>query len=263
MSYVEGGWWPQARRHAAGLASTPVCKCGEQLGTLCHKLGRCKLSEQSRTNGCNGSLLRTARAQLWDPLFSRSVPARPKVPKAPRARTWTERVAGTDITATGKVYTDGSAQGWHWRASRAGFAAVCVDPNGRTLWRLRGVCGEAHATILRAELRAVLETLRVAVPPLTIYVDNATVVDGFDRGEQWCTRAGADAADLWREIWHRWKDIGPGVAIKKVRAHTSVLDIIRGRITEEDRNGNAVADKAAKEALLVAKREAPAEAYNI
>ncbi len=82
-------------------------------------------------------------------------------------------------------------------------------------------------------------------------------------GEGWCTRSGADSADLWREIWHKWKDIGPGIVIKKVRAHTSVLDIVRGRITRADREGNAAADKAAKEALAVAKLEAPAEAYNM
>ncbi len=82
-------------------------------------------------------------------------------------------------------------------------------------------------------------------------------------GEGWCTRSGSDSADLWREIWHKWRDIGPGIAIKKVRAHTSVLDIMRGRITKADREGNAAADKAAKEALAVAKLEAPADAYNM
>ncbi len=73
-----------------------------------------------------------------------------------------------------------------------------------SVWTLKagrcGVCGEARATILRAELREAVETLMVAVPPLTVHVDNSTVVRGFEMGEQWCTRAGADAADLWREL---------------------------------------------------------------
>ncbi len=260
---VEGGWWTQARLHEAGAASSPICKCGKQIGTLWHRLARCPLTEQVRSEKCDGGLLRSAKAQLWDPLFSRGVPARPKVPPPPSARTWWERGAeGAEFAATGRVYSDGSAQGWHWRAVRAGYAAVCVDDDGRILWTLRGICGEPFASVYRAELRAVLETLRVAVPPLTIHLDNAAVVRGFTRGEAWCTRVGGEASDIWREVWHRWRDIGGGVQIKKVRAHTSVLDIVRGRITEADRNGNAAADKAAKEALAAAKAEAPADNYN-
>ncbi len=260
---VEGGWWPQARRHAVGMAASPRCKCGEQIGTLWHKLGRCRLSEDGRTEGCNSSLLKSARAQVWDPLFSRSLPARPRVPPPPKASTWFERKQdGVELLATGKVYTDGSAQGWHWRASRAGYSAVCVDDENRIAWVLRGVCGEPHASIFRAELTAVLETLRVASPPLTIIVDNSEVVSGFTLGEAWCTRSGADGADIWRNVWHHWKDIGGGVVIAKVKAHTTALDVVRGVVSKEDRDGNDAADKAAKEALAVAKRDSPAEQFN-
>ncbi len=260
---VEGGWWPQARRHAVGMATSSRCKCGEQIGTLWHKLGRCRLSEDARADGCSTSLLRTARVQVWDPLFSRSVPARPRVPPPPKACTWFERKQdGAELLASGKVYTDGSAQGWHWRASRAGYSAVCMDDENRVTWVLRGVCGEPHASIFRAELKAVLETLRVASPPLIIIVDNSEVVRGFTLGEAWCTRSGADGADIWRDVWHRWKDIGGGVTIAKVKAHTTALDVIKGIVTWEDREGNAAADKAAKEALAVAKRDSPAEQFN-
>ncbi len=81
-------------------------------------------------------------------------------------------------------------------------------------------------------------------------------------GEDWCTRAGGEVAGMWREVWHRWRDIGDGVVIHKGRARTSLLEIVRGRITQADREGNAAADKAAKEALAAAKAEAPADNYN-
>ncbi len=123
---------------------------------------------------------------------------------------------------------------------------MCVDEDGNKLWVLKGVCGEPHASIARAELRAVLETLAVAAPPLTIYSDSAFVVDGFTKGRRWCTRAGGEAADLWRLVWHRMEDIGGGVEIRKVKAHTTWIDVLKGRISREDRDGNAAADAAAK-----------------
>ncbi len=45
---IEGGWWTQARLYEAGLSSSPVCRCGKQLGTLWHRLARCPLSESVR-----------------------------------------------------------------------------------------------------------------------------------------------------------------------------------------------------------------------
>ena len=68
-------------------------------------------------------------------------------------------------------------------AVRAGWAAVALAEDGKVLWTAGGVCGEAHASILRAELTAVPETLKIAVAPICIHVDNVTVVRGFRKGE--------------------------------------------------------------------------------
>ncbi len=181
---VEGGWWTQSRLHAGGVAPTAFCKCGDAVGTLWHKLGACRFTEQARLQAVPAAILRLGRKAVWDPLFSRGVPARPKVPKAPKTRSWWTRCAdGAEQLATGIVFTDGASQGWFWRGARAAWAAVAVTEKGEVLWRLQGIVGEPHPTILRAELTALRETLRMAAPPLTIYVDNKQVVDGLAKRE--------------------------------------------------------------------------------
>ncbi len=262
-SCVEGGWWTQARLAAAGVADDPRCRCGDRIGTLWHRLGRCRLTEDLRRERCPAHVLKAGTIHVWDPLFSRGVPARPVVPPPPAPRIWWERRSeGAEYLATGRVYTDGAAQGWHWRAVRAGYAAVCYNDDGEQQWVMRGICGEPHASIARAELRAVLEVLAVAAPPLVVYSDSAFVVDGFTKGEKWTTRAAGEAADLWRIAWRRMDDIGGGIEVKKVKAHTTWVDVLRGRISRADRDGNAAADAAAKEALAAAKLASPAGRFN-
>ena len=164
--------------------------------------------------------------------------------------------------AEGIIYTDGSAEGLHWLGTRAGYSAVCYHPGGTPQWVLRGICGEPHASIGRAELQAVLQVLKVAAGTATVMVDNAFVVQGFREGKEWCTCSATEGADLWREVWALLEGRGNAVTVKKVKAHTSWADVIEGRVSHMDHVGNAAADKAAKEALSVAKREAPADAFN-
>ncbi len=71
---VEGGWWPQARLHAAGLAGSAVCKrCRKAVGTLYHRLADCSQDEaaEHRRACCPAWLRRQAEVRPWDPLFSR------------------------------------------------------------------------------------------------------------------------------------------------------------------------------------------------
>ncbi len=137
-----------------------------------------------------------------------------------------------------------------------------MDRDGRKRWLMQGICGEPHPSIFRAELVAVREVLRIAVPPLKIYVDNLQVVEGVKKGRAWCTWAGADGADIWREVWDVLDDIGQYVEVVKVKAHTTWWDVLEGRISPFEQWGNYEADKAAKAALRQAKRESPAWAFN-
>ena len=197
------------------------------------------------------------------PLCSRGVPARPKAPKIPHGELWFERLAeGAEYAAERLVYTDGSATGWHWRGCRAAYGAVCYGEGGAAKWMMRGVCGGPHANIVEAELRAVLEVLRIVTGPTTIKVDNAYVVRGFQKGKAWTVRAGADAAGTWREVWSKMKEVGQWVKIAKVKAHRAWWEVMGGPISYMDYQGNKAADKAAKEALKVGLLKAPTGEFN-
>ena len=262
---LEGGWVTQRRLWAEGRAESDKCRCGKAAGTLWHKLATCELSQENREAATVPKglteLIGRGKAMVWDPLFSRGVPARPKWPEPPKDTRWWEAGAEGELEiATGDIYTDGSALGEHWRMVRAGWAAVAASKEGKVLWRMGGTCGEPHASILRAELKAVLEVLKIASAPVRIHVDNATVVKGFKEGKVWCTQSRRDGADIWRDIWMRMRDIGEGVEVVKVRAHTTWWDVIWGRITAKDQGGNDVADREAKRALKEALRLSPTAA---
>ena len=264
---MEGGWRTQWKLWVEGRASTDKCACGKESGTLWHKLATCTMGEEGRESAGKppnlAGLIAQGRTQLWDPLFSRGVPARPKFPPPPQARKWWRpEVTGAVEIASGDVYTDGSAAGMCWRAVRAGWAAMAMAPNGQVLWTAGGVCGEPHASILRAELRAVLEVLKIAVAPLCIHVDNATVVQGFKEGPEWGCSSARDGADLWKEIWELKKEVGEGIRVVKVKAHTSWWDVLFGRISARDRGGNDIADKEAKKALKEALKQSPTASVN-
>ncbi len=65
-------------------------------------------------------------------------------------------------------------------------------------------------------------------------------------GRRWCTAAGREGADLWVKIWNLLADIGGGVVVRKVKAHTTDRDVHEGRTTRSLQAGNSLADKHAK-----------------
>ncbi len=95
--------------------------------------------------------------------------------------------------ATGDVYTDGAVRGRWRRIVRAGWGLVVLrEGELKVSWKMHGTCTEVYPSVFRAELTAVLNVLRVALPPLRIHVDNAEVVKGFQQGEAWCPAPGRD-----------------------------------------------------------------------
>ena len=259
---VEGGWWCRARLEAIG-AGDGKCRCGKAQDIVWHRLAACELTRKEREENLPKEVLEQGIGRVWDPLYSRGVPARPIPPKILEDESWFEALAtGTEFVADNRVYTDGSAAGWHWRGARAAYGAVCYDAHGEARWVLRGICGGPHANIVEAELRAVLEVLRVTVGPVTIMVDNAYVVEGFQKGSAWTTRAGAESAGTWRLVWQKMSEVGEWVTVHKVKAHTSWWEVMGGNITYMDHKGNTAADRAAKEALKVGMAKAPIKEYN-
>ena len=121
-----------------------------------------------------------------------------------------------------------------------------------------GPCPDVNPSSLRAELWAVIQILTLAVPPLTVWVDNKTVVDGWAKGPEWCCRSARPAADLWREFWRRIDDIGAeGLHFKKCKGHASEGDVQAGRSTPFLRRGNDNADHFAGRGVDIALHQVP------
>ena len=163
--------------------------------------------------------------------------------------------------ATGDVYTDGALTGRFRVLKRAGWAIAVLRQDLSIEWATYGVCGELDPSILRAELRAVLEALRVAVPPLVIHTDNAEVVSGVQMGRELACQAAREGADLWRLVWQMLEDIGPGVEVRKVKAHTTEHDVLEGLIERQHHLGNAAADSLAVFARKVAEARVPTAVF--
>ncbi len=68
---------------------------------------------------------------------------------------------------------------------------------------------------------------------------------------------GRDGGELWREVWERMEDIGGGVTVVKVKAHTDEGAVGEGIITERDRYGNMQADAEAKRGARLAESLSP------
>ncbi len=110
-----------------------------------------------------------------------------------------------------------------------------------------GSISDINPSVVRAELKAVLEALRIAVPPLRLHIDNGEVVQGWINGKTWCVDPSRDGAELWASIWRILDDIGDGVEFVKVKAHTDEDDVERGIISTRDRLGNSLADRFARQ----------------
>ena len=186
----------------------------------------------------------------------------PEIPPPPSpSEQWVGKVPSDGAVATGRAYTDGALRGTIPWASRAGWAFVVDDGIGPS-WGKYGVCAEAYTSVLRAELRAVFEVLRVTIGPIEIHVDNKMVVDGVAHGRAWCCDARREAADLWREVWDRLDEMPGLVQVVKVKAHLSYEDVLSGRIPWKHWLGNGMADMWAKAGSTAAARQSPTAAIH-
>ena len=264
-SLAEGGWPSQFRLRCHSHASHAWCSCRQAIGTIRHKLGQCSLSEEQRKEHCPEWLTRSCGREPWNPLFSRGVPARPREVPIPKDEQWTEtQHSNTRCVTTGDVYTDGSAVGAFWRATRGGWSVVTLSAEGKWVWTKFGTMGGPNVSSYRAELRALLEALRHAETPLTIHTDSQPVIDGCARGRKWCVSSKATDADLWREVWDLLEEVRMKgqVHIVKVKAHTGWDELLRRKISPKDQYGNWLADAAAKAGAARSEKQAPAAPFH-
>ena len=138
---------------------------------------------------------------------------------------------------------------------------MLVDEAGLVIAGIYGPCPDAFPTALRAELQAVIQILRMALPPLTIWVDNQGVVDGWAKGKVWCCSSARPAADLWVQFWRLVEDIGTEeLRIEKCKGHATAGDVAAGRATEFTRAANDNADHYAGQAADCAEWQSPSTA---
>ena len=148
-------------------------------------------------------------------------------------------------------------------AMRGGWSVVALDGKGRRRWTKKGTLGGLNITSHRAEVRAVLETLKVAAPPLRIHTDSQCVIDGLARGRAWCTNSKSADADLWRGIWDLVEVacMDGEVDLVKVKAHTGWAEILSRRISPMHQFGNWLADAAAKSCAKYSEAETPTASF--
>ena len=260
IALVEGGWWPQARLHHHGLAADPFCRrCCAEHGTLWHRASKLCTAEEPAAPV--SAIVEEGKSRWWDPLFSRGIPAVPLLPNFPCERVWCYPETAGSALITGEVFTDGAMKGRLPEVRRGGWAFAKLGANKEHIQAVfYGVSNDAWLTIVRAELKAVEEALRRAVAPLTIYTDNAAVVNAYCKGEKYACRDANDGADIWRRIWLILADFGE-CQILKVKAHTTAADAQAGVIDPVKQAGNATADFFAVQARKLAAAEALCQAF--
>ena len=159
----------------------------------------------------------------------------------------------TNSAITGLIAIDGSLR-YKFRGGGAlGWSAVMANENGDEIVSHSGrvpALLPVQLQVLRAELFAFLKCLQLAVPPLLVQTDCASVYRGLVNGEKWCVSAARPCADVWRRIWRYVDDIsiGPhGVTLEKVKAHRSqsAINQLQGPAKAKAR-ANALADARAK-----------------
>ena len=258
VSLIEGGWWPQARLHYYNVGTDPLCKCcGIQIGTLWHRVA-CPCEDGAKTSELPLAV-RIGTQRWWDPLYSRAVPAMPLAPLCVSGvvRCFPDTAQARSTPVTGEVFTDGALRGAFREIRRAGWAFAMLGSQPGTIAAVHyGVITDAYPTVLRTELTAILEALRLAIEPIAIYSDSGQAVDGFARGQRWCCSSRRDGADVWRKIWDQVAEVGE-VRVLKVKAHTTVDDVKEGRISEHLQSGNAAADHFAVLARCLAEQLSP------
>ena len=57
---------------------------------------------------------------------------------------------------------------------------------------------------------------------ITVHIDNAAVVEGFEKGKEWCCAVRRPHADVWRQIWRAVDGVGlENVAVVKCKSHVT------------------------------------------
>ena len=190
------------------------------------------------------------RVKLWNPSGPLLLPPLPLLPLA---------VTGEAGLYSGFAFPDGSGVG-HPRYKSFGWGFVFLSESSSEV--VFSQCGcpagvRATLSVLRCELLGLCNLLQYAQPPLTVAIDNSTVVKGLRRGRRWCVAGNRSHADVWRQIWNPLDDVFPdlvGFQAVKIQSHSKALLETEDPHVRSLARGNQLADEAAKEGTPMAPR---------
>lgn len=151
----------------------------------------------------------------------------------------------------GFYYTDasGGCHGTDRRLRRCGWGLarinVLAQPYPQVLQWACGPLPVERQSVPRGELNAVVQTMqRIEMGPAFIFTDSQYVFDGSLR-EHEDDGMTSSHQDLWAEYWRHFRRLEGNVALIKVKAHCSAIDIWSGRILPWHFFGNHCADRLA------------------
>ena len=207
-----------------GFADSGNCLRCECQGSAHHRFWTCPAHRNTRGQAERYYQHMGAEASPNNLLFTRGLEAEKKVPfhATPEVTHW-QLEQGQEPMFENKIATDGSLMHKHSAGGKCGWAVV-GNQNGQQMvaWGTMPASLPVQKRILRAELWAILQALRVCSPPIQIHTDCAAVIQGIKKGSKRCGNANAKHADVWRMIWHHIADIGlgeNGIMIVKCKAH--------------------------------------------
>ncbi|CAK0899811.1 unnamed protein product [Prorocentrum cordatum] len=225
-SLWRGGTWPQRRLFHKGAAEGSTCKAYHKCeGTDRHRTFVCSARQEHRRI-VGGHHICHRGAMTWpggatekqlaasESLRGRGLAADPALEYDRRnlPSSSTCDVEGAfDGLVHGDIYTDGSLLYGAYPALRRGsWSFVKLDSWHKMEHAMFGPLeGPQHdQSIYKSELTAVLQVLRGAVPPVRIFSDCQSVLDGFARGPEWAARADTTHKEVWQECWRLVQENG-------------------------------------------------------
>ena len=282
LSAIADRQWTQARHYRAGhCVEGPNCllcvragRCTQEsrdprfTGTLTHRLFVCPSLEPEREKHMPAWLRDIVRTHMRPDytlpselvvFLTRGLVGHPRawLPRPAEAGTFHWQVQPADGYVTGKLYVDGSQRDAEARfygcCARRGWAFTAVD-QGKVVASAHGLPPAWIKSIPGTETWALLQAVQVSMPGNLFRTDCQAVLKSSRKSLRELTAASQQLARAWAPIALYLEDAAAD-AVVWMPAHTSAeqIGVARlndgRRLSEEDRDQNAEADRLAKLAV--------------
>ena len=256
------GIWTQDRFFEAGMVASSACQaCGMQ-ASLWHRPWGCFAMEQFvREYSLPAAVKPWARRSPHLPLWTHGLLPDPRggLPLPTMEPIYKWNVVPPSGSFEGAAHGDGSALfGSRDEAfTRCGWCVVQVEKRGALVHCVASLHGPLPGplqTSPAAEAFGLLAyVLHAGMPPYIYHTDCQWVASSYLAGPSATAGAQHVHADIWRRVWRKVTDLGGAhvLAVVKVKAHSTMLDVENGRIGAVDRIANSMADIGAKKAATM------------